>query len=650
VARSRTPIALLVTALAALAGAVWLLEDGGPAVEGAAPLVTTPQDERPDMELPVALEPEAMVALEPEPFPALLETPEARRTRTVFGSGASLRRMLPETLVVLVLDPSHEPVIGAELSVWEDGGLTPVGSPAHTDAEGRVQVVLPHDQAFVAAWHPDAGSSPLLSVQALWATTSSRSEPIIWLNAPARIDIDVIQHGGTPAQGASVVVTSALATMRLPPGPPLLTDSLGRASLDVVTGVPLAIWAEGANGRSELRMAQPEPGEVARVQLQLPGPWSVRGLVLDDQGQPAPGVELTLWRALEGGDLDAGVLPRGDPYRDEQTTDDEGAFRFNLPGGGDYLVQVTDEGNSPSDVMPASVDDYAPVAQVMLRVFPSASISGRLVDGDGAPLPGVTVHARPAHHYDFAMQAYGPTLFSRMGQGSDRTDADGAFAVSGLNPAGTFIVWCRPDEEQRDRKLVLTGIPAGTEDLLLVASEEALARGVLESVVLQEGSRVPLDVIRATLVINLDGRVLDTKRPVVEGADGLLRIEGLAPGFDYALRLDAPGCGAVELPWFTARRGVQRMDAVLPPEGELLVVVRDRDGRALPGVDVWMELQSEFPVKNRLRAATSDDSGTATLRRLDPGRYQLGAERIEPLEITVHPGASDTCELSFGDG
>lgn len=649
-ARTRTPLLLLVTALAALAGAVWVLEDGDAAQEGAAPLVTAPQAERPDVELPVAIEPEAMVALEPERSPAVFEPPEADLPKFVFGPGASLRRELTDSIRVLVLSPGHGAVTGAEIQVWEDADPVPVGALAHTDGEGYAQVTLPHDQAFVSAWHPDAGASPLLSLQALFANTSSEGDPIIWLSTPARLDVDVALYGGAPASGVSVVVTSALQAMQLPPGPPRVTDGLGRASFDVVTGVPVVAWAEDVNGRSDLRMVQLEPGEVGRVQLQLPGPWSIRGLVLDEQGEPAPGLEVTLWRALEGGDLDAGVLPSGDPHRDEETTDSEGAFRFNLPGGGDYLVQVTDEGRSPSDVMPASVDDYSPVANVMLRAFPAASISGRLIDGEGAPLSGVTVHARPAHHYDFAMQAYGPTLFTRMGQGSDRTDDEGGFVLTGLNPMGTFIVWCRPDEEQRDRKLVLTDIPAGTEDLLLVASEEALARGVLESVVLQEGSRVPLDEIRATLVIDLDGRVLDTKRPVEEGADGLLRIEGLAPGFDYALRLDAPGCGAVELPWFTARRGVQRMDAVLPPEGELMVVVRDRDGRALPGVDVWLDLASDFPVPDGLRAATTDDSGTATLRRLDPGPYQLGAARIEPLEVTVHAGATETVELSYGDG
>jgi protocatechuate 3,4-dioxygenase beta subunit len=650
VARSRTPLLLLVTALAALAGAVWLLEDGGPTQEAAAPLVTAPRAEAPDMELPVAIEPEAMVALEPEPPPAVPEPGQAGLPKVVLHSGASLRRELNDSIRVLVLSPGHGTVTGAELHVWEGEDPVQVGVPAHTDGEGYAQVTLPHDQAFVSAWHPEAGTSPLLSLQALFANTSSEGDPIIWLGTPARLDVDVQLHGGAPASGVSVVVTSALQNMRLPPGPPRVTDGLGRASFEVVTGFPVVAYAEDVNGRSDLRMVQLEPGEVGRVQLQLPGPWSIRGIVLDERGEPAPGLEVTLWRALEGGDLDAGVLPGGEPYRDEEGTDSEGAFRFNLPGGGDYLVQVTDEGRSPSDVMPASVDDYSPVANVMLRAFPAASISGRLVDGDGAPLAGATVHARPAHHYDFAMQAYGPTLFTRMGQGRDRTDEEGAFVLSGLNPIGTFIVWCRPDEEQRDRKLVLTDIPAGTEDLLLVASEEALARGVLESVVLQEGSRVPLDEIRATLVINLDGRVLDTKRPVEEGAEGLLRIEGLAPGFDYALRLDAPGCGAVELPWFTARRGVQRMDATLPPEGELMVVVRDRDGRALPGVDVWLDLQSEFPVKDGLRAATTDATGAAHLSRLDPGTWILGAQRVEPREVVVHQGATDTVELVFGDG
>ncbi|MEQ1893510.1 MAG: sigma-70 family RNA polymerase sigma factor, partial [Planctomycetota bacterium] len=80
---------------------------------------------------------------------------------------------------------------------------------------------------------------------------------------------------------------------------------------------------------------------------------------------------------------------------------------------------------------------------------------------------------------------------------------------------------------------------------------------------------------------------------------------------------------------------------VLEPGAQLAGRVRDEDGRALPGVELWMPRRDEGlrfgPEESWFRVGTSDARGEFTLARLAPGDWRLEA-RAEEYRPTAKAG------------
>jgi hypothetical protein len=170
---------------------------------------------------------------------------------------------------------------------------------------------------------------------------------------------------------------------------------------------------------------------------------------------------------------------------------------------------------------------------------------------------------------------------------------------------------------------VVKDVPAGSDDVLLVASEENLARVVIELAVVADATGDPVEDFRPTLLIRLDGRTIDTQQPPVHAAGGVFAIEGLAPGYEYCLRVDADGFGTVEWTWWTADPRGHEFLARLPATGGLQVDVTDTTGVPVNLAAVSVARQSElFDVDRTVRKHT-DAAGRVTFEDLIPGRYRV---------------------------
>jgi protocatechuate 3,4-dioxygenase beta subunit len=225
----------------------------------------------------------------------------------------------------------------------------------------------------------------------------------------------VVDEGGAPVPGAKVAANARGARDREATSDAagaFVLEGLGAGSF-LLSGSGPAILPAGAVP-VELK-ARDVAGIVVRVR---------KGLTIKGRVEPPQVAEVSYEPGAPG--LGRGPLP-GQPR--SIVTGPDGAFELSPVGPG----KATLSARCPSgDQGSAEVTASGPVTDVVLQVGPGASIAGRVVDGEGQPVAGVTVVASPA----------GPTEHARMVNGvitsgvQGLTSANGAYELKGL-AAGT---------------------------------------------------------------------------------------------------------------------------------------------------------------------------------------------------------------------
>jgi protocatechuate 3,4-dioxygenase beta subunit len=236
-----------------------------------------------------------------------------------------------------------------------------------------------------------------------------------------------------------------------------------------------------------------------------------------------------------------------------------GRYRFYLEKTG--FVEVNARGIK-SDVNVFTVQAGQTVDDLLLRMLPTAIISGRITDEDGDPMSGVRVIA----------QKKKPGKSTRETTGSEATNDLGEYRLSGLFPGQYWIVAMPPpdirDYEPQhekspqgdsppDNRYVTTYYP-GTYDAMqasavtlraddempvnftLVPARTYRVRGIVTGV---PAAQKP--------VVELVSRAGDSIHASEVGPDGQFEVRGVAPG-SYVLRASA----GTELQSLTARQDV----------------------------------------------------------------------------------------------
>ncbi len=173
-------------------------------------------------------------------------------------------------------------------------------------------------------------------------------------------------------------------------------------------------------------------------EIKLKKTGRLTGRIVDLTGRGVAGQAVEIWsRGASGGFIPNPVGFTNGPPR----TGSDGAFQTpaNLLIGSSYRVVIREPGNEPiiSDFFPVTEDS---VAIPTLELRPLRTVSGRVVDRQGNPVPDVEVF----------QSGDGPK------RTSVRTDGSGRFALGGF-PIGTAYVFARGEGFRFHGKLLKPG-------------------------------------------------------------------------------------------------------------------------------------------------------------------------------------------------
>jgi protocatechuate 3,4-dioxygenase beta subunit len=302
--------------------------------------------------------------------PTATRTPDATATRT--PSAPAKARPTPAAPAVLegvVRGPDRKPLEKALVIAKSQRLFDPWASPlvARTDAQGRFRLVAPKREPYTVRAEADG----------LAARTVKDATP----GTPLAIDLarggrieGTVRDGdtGQPAAGARVEVRDE--NFRDIPGEASAgrviarTDANGRFVLEALPPGVHTVTARGAGAfgsKANVRVG-------ARVDLTLFPAATVRGTVLDPDGQPAAG---------------ATVQAVGSRHPMAETTDGQGRFVLEGLAAGTYTLVATAPRRAPGVAANVALDRRSE-AQVELRLGAGARVTGRLVDGRERPLAG----------------------------------------------------------------------------------------------------------------------------------------------------------------------------------------------------------------------------------------------------------------------
>lgn len=447
---------------------------------------------------------------------------------------------------VRVEDPDGSPVVGARVTLAY-GQLGMLQKIAESGVDGRTAVGPVVPGPYLLRVDAD-GFLPPEPVEVEVGGEGYEGEELVLVVArPARIEGVVVDEDERPVAGAEVLVDSEVdfaigegdararmfaaalgargevgslgVTQGAVPDIPLffdedegaslsgvVADEDGRFVLDMLLPGTHRIWAvHGDHAASAVQTLEVRSGEVrSKVVLTLREGVALTGVLRTRNGEPIPGGQIDLGDGL--------VL----------ATDERGVFDAGFRRGKQRLV-VRAPGMVPQEVV---VDLRKGAEDIEVVLEPAeAHFEGRVVDGNGRPIPDVEVELRP-------VDGLSPSLVTW-------TDAKGRYEFEELGPGGVELMFSHPDfvpadaRSTPDEGLVEQVLDAGWTIDLLVRS--AVAGEALEGVRAQAG--------------HVEGSTDEAGRVELTGLVGeAVEVELSAPGWlAQQVRVRDDGSGRVEL-------------------------------------------------------------------------------------------------------
>ncbi|MFP2909290.1 carboxypeptidase regulatory-like domain-containing protein, partial [Pyxidicoccus sp. 3LFB2] len=366
------------------------------------------------------------------------------------------------------------------------------------------------------------------------------------------------------------------------------------------------------------------------------GPHSLRGRVVDPQGQPVAGVQVSATRAMPGeslsllscdteepeltlthADCSGGPEERvrelieqgrgGAPVLAHVITAADGTFQLDaLPEGTVALWALGEHGAAMEPEVATGRDD------VELVLEEGLPLSGRVSDEDGLPLADVAVTLFHQQHSRYFTTS---------------TDAEGRFSF-GLLPEGEYgLVASKPGL-----------LPAHLPDVALEDLEDIVlhpARRIVGQVLLADGRPAPGAEVRVQYSLHV----------AVADAEGRFVFEPLAPG-DYEVLAERDG-----------EHGFQNVSlSEEGPEAEVILrlgtlafvegLVRDQAGHPVAGASVTASSEESGP--------SFDDGVTGADGRfrmgplpLGPHTFSVDADGFHELEVENVEVSASGAPLSF---
>lgn len=466
---------------------------------------------------------------------------------------------------------------------------------AISDPQGRFRV-----DSLAAGWfRVEAHAAGHAQGVAERVVVPRSSELVLSLPVAAVIQGFVRDPSGAPAAGAEV---SALGS-----GAPVsgTTGSGGGFALEVAGGTYSVVARRGGQTAAADPKVTVAGGLSRTVELRLSDPAAISGFVRDARG-PIAGAIVSVSPYNATGDLGRALSAADGSYR----------VTGLPPGSYDVVADAAEHGRMMKRAITVRT---AEEAKVDLQLGHDGGIEGRVLDDQGSPIVGALI----------AVGALGDEGLSD-GPPASRSDANGHYAVDGIEPGGTLISVVRSPGAAP--QTFTTRIPTGAvAHLDLALRSTGTVHGSVTGAPPDSASSVVAMAPQPGL-----GPGGGSQRARV-AADGTFTLE--LPAGHWRLRAFTSGDHFVSsAPVDAEVKPNETVEVTLPidqqPDNTLSCQLFDADGSPAVGASVWIPGQD-------FEAADESGKATLTLRRPPPsGKVQLHA-RIGGRSATISDQAVD---------
>ena len=415
------------------------------------------------------------------------------------------------------------------------------------------------------------------------------------------------------------------------------TDEDGYYRLDDLAAGTYRVRYRGSGlprfNEEQLPLVTLKEGEVADgVDIPIAMGLRVAGRVVDTEGYPVTGAY------VEGRDRNDGRSLA------DYTTSEDGTFELLGFKQTDKLTLEAEKGYElvsaqygPTKLGPEGLSD------VVLTLYPTASISGEVVDAQGRPIANVRVNPSPTTEHQ-----------RLMGLGSARTTDDGSFKLEGL-AAGTYkmlllregtVSYKRPAPPYEEIELAHGEHIDGITLVLEIDDGLAIAGHVVDE---RE------DPVVSAMILFQGGSTSTFAR---SNADGEYKIVGLTEGL-YRLQVEHEEYAKVI--YENVPAGRESFDIVLQPRGAIEgQVLDDATGRPIADFQILHidDYNSHFVGVRENFERRRDEDGRFRIEAVEPGPATIVAkapgygessvdvpyvgvgETVRDVEIRLKGGAS----------
>ncbi|MBI3448973.1 MAG: carboxypeptidase regulatory-like domain-containing protein [Acidobacteria bacterium] len=392
-------------------------------------------------------------------------------------------------------------------------------------------------------------------------------------------------------------------------------------------------------------------GQTREISVALRPAASIEGTVRDKSGRPIAGATVDISGPPPGGlKLPIPIFfPIGiDPV----TTDAQGRFRIEpLPARSELKLSVTSSAFAPWDTAGIHLRPGERRKGMEVILDPGEVISGRVVHGDGTPVPGAAITASRRREDGPG----GMVIRIDTGGGGGRrranpmagealpavvTSDDGTFRVHGVT-AGVWSLDVESDgfapKNVAGLKLV-EGSGADVGDVTLEPG--AVLSGIVTTT---SGEPIPFARGRVTKEFSLLGQF-------TAEIDGSFQTRSLKAGEAVTLTVDADGFGSVEKAGLTPP--AEALTIALPAASRISGTVVDKEtNQPIPDFSVSVSRNRNMgggmarmaQVMQGPEAAFHDDGGAFTIDGVDPGKIMVSAKASGYRD-------SQVAELEVGEG
>jgi len=499
--------------------------------------------------------------------------PPLRLDALVAGAGESVGDVrLPRAgaLAGRVLDERGGPVVGATLRLFAGRGgfrdgaaLQPVPVLTSTKADGTFRFEsASEDGNALQVEAPGFGRA---------ARSSQRSGA---LTRPIVLSLGQVLRGTvlqadrrTPAAGALVGFEGSGLSGD---APGVLASADGRFVLE---GVPreagTVVANAGEQGRASASVAA---GASEPLALVLAPPSSLSGRVVDSESaRPLPGVRLVLVAGAARTLVRSGL---------------DGRYAVRALSPERYRLEAQDDRHVPWSRGVTLLPGQAEAQDVLL--VRAATLSGRVLDEQGAPIEGARLQLTRAGENMFAA-----FMRSMEGAGAVRSGRDGSFEAKRLAPGERQRLDVSHDDYEERAIAGISLAPGATRSGLVVVLRRGLSvRGSVKDEQGRPlaGAQVTLSHAR-TLRAGRGGMQMVMMGPGSEvrretGPDGRFEFRGLKAG-DYSLTVRRAGSSRASVdPVKVGEARGEPVEIVLRPGASVSGVLRDKSGAPVPGLVV----------------------------------------------------------------